>query len=216
MNNNKLQLRHGRVTDPQTRGLVATDLGLIAEWENNEMEGGKNFPDLTGGSFSPPYEMDSWSNPPPPDGLILSGGHRGNREVVNFTDKEMQHKLRSIGHPNDNFTWPTIMVNPGSDLDIYWAYTVAHVTRGYRWFITKDDWNPAERITRAQLEATPFYEDIYPYVPYYSNSDKLVAKIEHKVHLPKGKKGHHVIILAWIVADSGNAFYQACDVDFGQ
>ncbi|WET13986.1 hypothetical protein P2W49_15530 [Yersinia intermedia] len=53
MSNNKLQLRHGRVTDPQTRGLVATDLGLIAEWENNEMEGGKNFPDLTGGSFSP-------------------------------------------------------------------------------------------------------------------------------------------------------------------
>lgn len=39
MSNNKLQLRHGRVTDPQTRGLVATDLGLIAEWENNEMEG---------------------------------------------------------------------------------------------------------------------------------------------------------------------------------
>ena len=30
MSNNKLQLRHGRVTDPQTRGLVATDLGLIA------------------------------------------------------------------------------------------------------------------------------------------------------------------------------------------
>jgi chitin-binding protein len=34
------------------------------------------------------------------------------------------------------------------------------------------------------------------------------------VTLPKGKKGRHVVVLLWIVANTGNAFYQAFDLDF--
>ena len=39
-------------------------------------------------------------------------------------------------------------------------YTAPHTTRGYRWLITKDGWDPKQRITRAQWKP-PFFEDFY-------------------------------------------------------
>ncbi|MEA1063480.1 lytic polysaccharide monooxygenase auxiliary activity family 9 protein [Erwinia sp. HR93] len=204
-----IDLKHGRVTSPKTRGLVATELGLIGEWQNNEMEGGKNFPATTSGSMPAPFESDAPSTTPPADGLILSGGKTDARECVNFTDSEMAEQLGKA------FEWPCVSVTAGETLKIHWAYTAAHTTRGYRAFITKDGWDATQRISRAQLEEAPFFEDIYPYVPFSQYPDKLVAKTEHDLVLPKNKRGHHVIVLLWLVADTGNAFYQALDVDFG-
>lgn len=47
-----------------------------------------------------------------------------------------------------------------------------------------------------------------------SHAGELKAKVNHEVKLPTHKKGQHVIVLMWIVANTGNAFYQAFDVDF--
>ncbi|MGS0740410.1 lytic polysaccharide monooxygenase auxiliary activity family 9 protein [Glaciimonas sp. GG7] len=210
----EIKMRHGRITTPETRSLVATKLGLIGDWQNNEMEGGKNFPALMSGPFPVPYETDSASNAPPADGTILSGGKDDARACVNFTDQEMRDKLKALGKPDAAFTWPQINVHAGQIFNVQWAYTAKHITRGYRWFITKDQWDPQQRITRAQLETTPFSEDFYTEVPYYQHKEKMVPKSEHNVVLPQGKKGHHVILLAWIVADTGAAFYQAFDVHF--
>ncbi len=206
--NPETPLRHGRVTSPASRGSVAIDLGLLGDWQVNEMEGGKNFPALVAGPFPPPYETDSTSVAPPEDSYILSGGKTDARDCVNFTDEEMSRKLN---HP---FTWPLLNVTPGQILEIKWAYTAPHTTRGYRWLITKDGWDPKQRITRVQLEAQPFFEDFYTQVPYYSHPAELKAKVNHSVKLPANKKGRHVIVLMWIVANTGNAFYQAFDVDF--
>ena len=202
------QLKHGRVITPASRGSVAIEVGLLEGWQVNEMEGGKNFPSLTAGPFPAPYETDSASVAPPADGYILSGGKADARECVNFTSEEMSKKL------NRPFTWPLLNVDPGQTFHVTWQYTAPHTTRGYSWFITKDGWDPKQRISRAQLEAKPFADDFYTQVPYYSHSSELKAKVEHEVKLPVGKKGHHVIVLLWIVANTGNAFYQAFDVDF--
>ena len=118
---------------------------------------------------------------------------------------------KKLGRP---FSWPLLNVTPGQTLEVKWEYTAPHTTRGYRWLITKDGWDPKQRISRAQLEAQPFAEDFYPQVPYYSHSAELKAKVNHAVKLPGNKQGHHVIVLMWIVANTGNAFYQAFDVDF--
>ncbi|NAS91422.1 chitin-binding protein, partial [Pseudomonas syringae pv. actinidiae] len=67
------QARHGRVISPATRGSQLMDLGLLGEWQDNELEGGKNFPQTAGGPF-PGYPTDTVSNGPPADGVILSGG----------------------------------------------------------------------------------------------------------------------------------------------
>ncbi|AZD48810.1 lytic polysaccharide monooxygenase auxiliary activity family 9 protein [Pseudomonas chlororaphis] len=201
-------LRHGRVTFPASRGAVAIDLGLLGGWQVNEMEGGKNFPALAAGPFPAPFDSDNPSVAPPADGFILSGGKADARDCVNFTDEEMSKKL------NRAFTWPLLNVDPGQIFKVTWQYTAPHTTRGYRWLITKDGWDPKQRITRAQLEAQPFAEDFYPQVPYYSHAGELKAKVDHQVKLPANKKGRHVIVLMWIVANTGNAFYQAFDVDF--
>ncbi|WP_440974343.1 lytic polysaccharide monooxygenase auxiliary activity family 9 protein [Pseudomonas koreensis] len=201
-------LRHGRVTTPATRGAVVVDLGLLANWQINEMEGGKNFPALTDGPFPAPFDTDNPSVVPPADGFILSGGKTDDRACVNFTAEEMSQKL------NRPFTWPMLSVDPGQLFKVTWQYTAPHTTRGYRWLITKDGWDPKQRISRAQLEAQPFAEDFYPQVPYYIHANELKAKVNHEVKLPANKKGHHVVVLMWIVANTGNAFYQAFDIDF--
>ena len=208
MNKPQTQLRHGRVVTPPSRGSVVVERGLLGNWQVNEMEGGKNFPSLTAGPFPAPYETDDQSVTPPADGHILSGGKTDDRDCLNFTDEEMSKKL------NSPFTWPLLNVEAGQVFKVQWDYTAAHVTRGYRWLITKDGWDPKQRISRAQLEAQPFFEDFYTQVPYYQHADAMKAKVEHQVTLPKGKKGRHVVVLMWIVANTGNAFYQAFDLDF--
>ncbi|WP_366300154.1 lytic polysaccharide monooxygenase auxiliary activity family 9 protein [Pseudomonas atacamensis] len=202
------QLKHGRVISPASRGAVAIDLGLLGAWQVNEMEGGKNFPAVDAGPFPQPFETDSDSVAPPADGYILSGGKTDARDCVNYTDDEMSKKL------GRSFSWPLLNVDPGQILEVSWAYTAPHTTRGYRWLITKDGWDPQQRISRGQLETQPFFEDFYPQVPYYSHAGELKAKVDHQVKLPANKQGHHVIVLMWIVANTGNAFYQAFDVDF--
>ncbi|RUP89493.1 chitin-binding protein, partial [Corynebacterium propinquum] len=163
---------------------------------------------LNAGPFPTPYQTDDQSVTPPADGHILSGGKTDDRDCLNFTDEEMSKKL------NTPFTWPLLNVEAGQVFKVQWEYTAPHVTRGYRWLITKDGWDPKQRISRAQLEAKPFFEDFYTQVPYYQHADALKAKVEHQVTLPKGKKGRHVVVLMWIVANTGNAFYQAFDLDF--
>lgn len=208
MNKPMTQLKHGRVVSPSSRGAVAVELGLLGTWQVNEMEGGKNFPSLVAGPFPKPYESDVASVTPPADGYILSGGKTDERDCINFTNEEMSKKL------NRDFSWPLLNVDPGQVFQVKWEYTAPHVTRGYSWFITKDGWDPKQRISRAQLESEAFFKDFYTQVPYDKHGAEMKAKVEHQVALPKNKKGHHMIVLAWIVANTGNAFYQAFDVDF--
>ncbi|WP_247617849.1 lytic polysaccharide monooxygenase auxiliary activity family 9 protein, partial [Pseudomonas syringae] len=92
--------------------------------------------------------------------------------------------------------------------------TPPHVTRGYRWFITKDGWNESTRLTRNHFDEQPFHKEISPLKPFSQHRDALQPTEEHSAELPKNKKGHHVILLLWIVAESPMAFYQAFDVDF--
>lgn len=208
MNKPQAQLKHGRVVSPSSRGAVAVELGLLGTWQVNEMEGGKNFPALAAGPFPKPYDSDVASVAPPADGHILSGGKVDERDCINFTNEEMSKKI------NRSFTWPLVNVNPGQVFQVQWEYTAPHVTRGYNWFITKDGWDPKQRISRAQLEPQAFYQDFYTEVPFDKFGSVLKAKTHHEVVLPKNKKGHHVVVLVWIVANTGNGFYQAFDLDF--
>ncbi|MBD8513515.1 lytic polysaccharide monooxygenase [Photobacterium sp. CAU 1568] len=198
--------KHGRAVNPPSRGVVAMEQGWwgLQEWHANELEGGKNFPELTGGPAL--YEpTDSPSEQPPADGLICSGGRQDERQKLNLTDRELIAEGKTA--------WPKIPVPTNKIVDIEWVYTMAHKTRGYVAFITKDGWNPDQAISRSQLEAKPFYENVYPEAPYWDH--ELPAKTHHQVALPENKKGHHVVVLLWLVADTGNAFYQTFDFDFG-
>lgn len=199
--------RHGRVITPKTRGLVATELGVIGDWQNNEMEGGKAFPTVEIAGLA--YTEDQPSDAIPEDGFILSGGHKDARDIVNCTSAEVREKLSK-----PDFSWPRISVSGGQKLDVQWHYEMPHVTRGYNWWITRNGWNPQQRVTRAQLEDAPFMKEHYTFEPFHQHKEKMVAKTSHSVTLPMGKTGHHVLMVAWIIADTGKAFYQAWDVEF--
>ncbi|UTM59779.1 lytic polysaccharide monooxygenase [Photobacterium sp. CCB-ST2H9] len=205
-NINQLKPKHGYVINPPSRGAYAVEQGWwnLGEWHVVELEGGKNFPAQEGGAaFYESTDVNSFQ--PPVDGLILSGGHEDVRQKLNYTDQQLIAEGKT--------PWPRLTVPASKVIDIEWRYTMAHKTRGYVAFITRDGWDSDQVITRNQLESKPFFEDIYPEAPYWEHD--LPAKIHHQLVLPDHKQGHHVVVLLWLVADTGNAFYQTFDFDFG-
>ncbi|QZN95691.1 lytic polysaccharide monooxygenase auxiliary activity family 9 protein [Symbiopectobacterium purcellii] len=204
-------LFHGQVTSPLSRSAFAASQGWIATWEANEMEGGKNFPENVGGSFNPPWAnnrflTDSVSAVPPIDGRIISGGRTGSRDVVNFTDQEL---INARGR-----AWPRTRVSSGQQFNVQWVYTALHRTRGYSWWITTPTWNPQQRISRFSLGTNSFYNDYNTLTPFWNFSiAQMGPTVNHSVTLPN-RTGHHVLLLVWIVADTGMGFYQAFDLDF--
>lgn len=198
------EVKHGYASN--TRGTFSFDQGWLREWNILQFEGGKFFPtkEISGLDKYPGDAQEG--RPTPPDNYINSGGwvneNGSDWDIVNSTDSELQAKKQK--------TWPKIKVNSGQNFRMTWKYSAPHATRGYNHWITKDGWNPNQRITVDQLEPTPFH--MYHYetpLPYGA------APTETDVDLPQ-KKGHHVMIVAWIVADTGHAFYQTYDLEFDE
>jgi predicted carbohydrate-binding protein with CBM5 and CBM33 domain len=104
-------------------------------------------------------------------------------------------------------TWPTVQLTSGGTYTFKWTLTAAHATTSFRYFVTKDGWDPAAPLTRAQLDLTPFLT-----VPY--NGQQPPTSVAHTGTLPSGKSGRHMIVGVWDIADTGNAFYQCADVTF--
>lgn len=102
--------------------------------------------------------------------------------------------------------WPAKDLKSGQDVQYRWKNTASHPTEAYRYFITKDDWDPAKPLTRDQLEPAPFSTVDY--------GGKTPGDVEaHDVRLPDGKHGKHMIFAAWEIADTENAFYSCADVN---
>ncbi|MEV4253554.1 lytic polysaccharide monooxygenase [Spirillospora sp. NPDC049652] len=103
--------------------------------------------------------------------------------------------------------WPAASVPSGGSYTFTWKLTAAHATTSFRYFVTRDGWDPTRPLTRAQLDLTPFLQVNYGgRIPPYS--------VAHPGTLP-AKHGRHMILAVWDIADTGNAFYQCSDVNFG-
>jgi chitin-binding protein len=125
----------------------------------------------------------------PADGVICSGG------VSRFAE---------LDNPR-NGTWPTTRVSAGSR-NVTWNFTARHATTSYRYFITKQNWNPTQKLTRAALESTPFTN-----VP--KNGARPGETETHSIKIPS-RSGRQLILAVWDIADTGNAFYSCIDVQF--
>lgn len=102
--------------------------------------------------------------------------------------------------------WPTSNVPSGQDFTFTWTNTAMHSTTDYRYYVTKDGWDPSQPLTRSALELDPFLV-----VPM--DGRQPAAEESHTGRLP-GKSGRHMIFSVWTVADTGNAFYSCSDVNF--
>ncbi|MFC0602070.1 lytic polysaccharide monooxygenase auxiliary activity family 9 protein [Streptomyces palmae] len=127
----------------------------------------------------------------PADGTICSGGHP---------------EFAQLDDPRGG-NWPTTKVTAGQDYTFRWQFTAPHATTDFRYFITRNGYDPSQPITRANLESTPFLT-----LPY--NGKQPPMTLTHTGRLPSGKSGHHVIVAVWTIADTANAFYACSDVSF--
>lgn len=125
----------------------------------------------------------------PADGTICSGGNAG---------------FSQLDDPRGG-AWPATQVNAGS-FTFNWRFTAPHRTSEFKYYITKQGWNPNSKITRANLESQPFLT-----VPYGGQQPPF--QFSHTGTLPQ-RSGKHVIVAVWNVHDTPNAFYACSDVKF--
>ncbi|MFJ7997338.1 lytic polysaccharide monooxygenase [Streptomyces sp. NPDC096310] len=127
----------------------------------------------------------------PADGKICSGGNG---------------QFAQLDDARGGTGWPTTKLTSGQSHTFRWQFTARHATTDFRYYITKDGWNPSQPLTRAALDTQPFLT-----VPY--NNQQPPATLSHSGNLPS-KSGRHMILAVWTIADTSNAFYACSDVQF--
>ncbi|MCZ8523899.1 lytic polysaccharide monooxygenase [Paenibacillus mucilaginosus] len=101
--------------------------------------------------------------------------------------------------------WTKVNVKPGPTT-FHWTLKVPHATASWKYYMTKQDWNPNAALTRASFDLTPFCNVPYRGQPGNSYSDTC--------NIP-ARTGYQVILAVWEISDTGNAFYNVIDVNFG-
>jgi chitin-binding protein len=87
-----------------------------------------------------------------------------------------------------------------------WNFKAAHPIADFKYYITKENWNPNQPITRDSLELTPFC--VIPGGPA-----STTGSTTHSCDVPE-RNGYHVIYGAWDVSDTAATFYNMIDVEF--
>lgn len=97
-------------------------------------------------------------------------------------------------------------------LELEWSYHASHLTRRWNDFVTQAGWDPNRPLTRDQFESEPFYKAELTAQPFWEHQAELTPPQPtiHQVRLPE-RRGYYVVLAAWEVADTGNAFYQVID-----
>ncbi|MCQ8194144.1 lytic polysaccharide monooxygenase auxiliary activity family 9 protein [Streptomyces rugosispiralis] len=127
----------------------------------------------------------------PADGTICAGGNS---------------RFSQLDDPRGG-NWPTTKLTAGRSYTFNWRFTASHATTDFKYYITKNGWNPSQKLTRASLDSQPFLT-----VPY--NGQRPPSTLSHSGTIPSGKTGRHVILAVWTIADTSNAFYACSDVQF--
>ncbi|GGH19310.1 lytic polysaccharide monooxygenase [Paenibacillus segetis] len=100
--------------------------------------------------------------------------------------------------------WNKVNISPGPTT-FNWNIKVPHSTSSWKYYITKQDWNPDAPLTRASFDLTPFCSVSYKGTPGNTYSDTC--------NVPN-RTGYQVILAVWEIADTANAFYNVIDVNF--
>lgn len=125
----------------------------------------------------------------PQDGQIASAGHPQFGELNTQT--------------SDRWTKREVQAGPFA---ISWSFTANHVTRNWRYYLTKQDWNPNQPLTRASFDLTPF-------CVIDGNMVQPPKQVTHNCTLPE-RTGYQVILGVWEVGDTANSFYNLIDAKF--
>ena len=139
-----------------------------------------------------PQSLEGFSGFPaagPADGRIASAG------LTQFYPLDEQTSSR----------WTRTPIQSGSQ-PFTWNFTANHVTRNWRYYITRDGWNPNLPLSRASFEATPF-------CTVDGNQQRPPMTVVHDCNVP-ARTGYQVILAVWEVGDTPMSFYNVIDVLF--
>lgn len=99
--------------------------------------------------------------------------------------------------------WSKVNLNGGTNT-FTWKLTARHATKEWKYYITKQGWDPNKAITRSDLELFCSIKD---------NGKQPEATVTHTCSVPTDRSGYQVILGVWEIADTGNAFYNVVDVN---
>ncbi|OAB48613.1 lytic polysaccharide monooxygenase [Paenibacillus antarcticus] len=137
-----------------------------------------------------PYSLEALKGFPaagPTDGKIASANGQ-------FAPLDQQSATR----------WSKVNLSAGPTT-FNWNIKVPHATSSWKYYITKQDWDPNAPLTRASFDLTPFCNVSYSGTPGNSYSDTC--------NVPS-RTGYQVILAVWSISDTANAFYNVIDVNF--
>ncbi|XBD29925.1 N-acetylglucosamine-binding protein GbpA [Pseudomonas anguilliseptica] len=88
-----------------------------------------------------------------------------------------------------------------------WRFTANHVTRNWRYYITRPDWLANQPLNRAAFEPVPF-------CVVDGGMQQPPQEVTHNCDIPP-REGYQVILGVWEVGDTPMSFYNVMDVMFG-
>jgi predicted carbohydrate-binding protein with CBM5 and CBM33 domain len=111
--------------------------------------------------------------------------------------------------------WEKTDLTAGENHTFVWTFTAVHPTKDISYFITKKDWNPNEKLTRASFEEKPFCQQSFGgQNPDAKRDADGHNNISTTCAVPGDRTGYHVILGVWNVADpANNAFISTMDVN---
>lgn len=151
------------------------------------MESGKFFP------TTPPRQRDVLAKDdvpnslPPADGNIAGASNNGDEPRLNEQT------------PN---RWSKVPLTSGAVQSFRWEYSTKRATRHWK-----------APLTRTQFGVKPFCTIENQTQPFWSADLKPTDNVPHTCPLP-ARSGYQVILAAWEVADTPEAFYQVVDAYF--
>ncbi|MCS3431117.1 lytic polysaccharide monooxygenase [Klebsiella sp. BIGb0407] len=170
--------RHGYINSPPSRAFLCSGSG-------------NNVNKMCGPVQYEPQSVEGLKGFPetgPMDGKIASGGN------ANFDALNEQSPTR----------WSKTKVNSGKNT-FSWTLTAAHRTTSWRFFITKQNWDPTTPLERSDFDLTPFCEQ-------FDNGKMPASKVKINCNVPE-RQGYQVILGVWDIDDTANAFYQVIDAN---
>jgi len=138
-----------------------------------------------------PYSLEGPKGFPtggPPDGKIASAN-------TWFTQLDQQSATR----------WSKVNISAGS-YTFNWSIKVPHATTSWKYYITKQDWDPNAPLSRASFDLTPFCS-------VNSGGALPGGTYSNTCNIPS-RTGYQVILAVWEIYDTNNAFYNVIDVNF--
>ncbi|WP_345828050.1 lytic polysaccharide monooxygenase [Erwinia sp. HDF1-3R] len=179
---------HGFVMDPPSRALLCDKITM----HNPGYAGEKN---KNCGNIQ--YEPQSLEAP---KGYPASGPKDGQIGSANNTRGP---ELDAAGKDR----WVKTEISAGKN-QFHWYFTAPHPTTKYEYFITKNNWNPEQPLTRASFENKPFCT-----IQADGSRPGAGASVTHICDVPE-REGYQEILAVWTVDDTSNAFYNVIDVEF--